>query len=92
MLVALGMLYMFREIFKLIDGGHKLSESLQHQKGGLKLMMVLVVISYMLASLINFLYGHYSGIMDLFQRWLCYPILAIIVELPNILVIYVIHW
>lgn len=93
MLLSIAMLFMFYDIFKLIDGGHKLSDSLQGQKAGLKLMMLLVLISYLLASLINFFYGEYRDFgMNWFARWLCYPIVAIIIELPNMLVIYVIHW
>ncbi len=30
--------------------------------------------------------------MSLFKKWLIYPILALLVELPNMLVIYMIHW
>lgn len=30
--------------------------------------------------------------MDLFWRWLMYPLTAIFIELPNMLVIYIIHW
>ena len=83
---------MFNELFRLINSGHKLSECLQHQKGGLKLMIWLVIVSYVLSALVFFLYGHYRIWIGLFNRWLIYPILAIIIELPNMLVIYVIHW
>lgn len=92
LLIAFALLYMFRELFRLINSGHKLSENLQHQKGGLKMMIWLVIVSYVLSALVFFLYGHFRLWIALFDRWLIYPILAIIIELPNMLVIYIIHW
>jgi len=92
LLIAFALLLMFNELFRLINSGHKLSESLQHQKGGLKMMICLVIVSYVISALVFFLYGRWRNWISLFDRWLIYPVLAIIIELPNMLVIYIIHW
>lgn len=94
LLICLAMLIMFYELFRLINGGHQLSESLQHQKGGLKMMMILVGVSYFISAMIFFFYGRYRLLpyLTLFRRWMIYPTLAIVIELPNMLVIYIIHW
>lgn len=57
-------------------------------------MMWLVAYSYFLSAMIFYFYGnyHYVPAFDWFFRWLTYPILAIIIELPNMMVIYYIHW
>lgn len=55
-------------------------------------MMGLVIFSYFFAGIINLFYGRYRKVFPIFIRTLSYPILAIIVELPNMLVIYIIHW
>ena len=55
-------------------------------------MMVLVIISYLIAGAINLFYGSYRDLFNLFFRTLSYPILEIIIELPNMMVIYYIHW
>ena len=57
-------------------------------------MIWMVIISYMLAGIINLFYGRYYEISDIkfFVRAMVYPITAIIIELPNILVMYLIHW
>lgn len=92
LLIGMAILVMFWELFRLIDTEHRLSESLQHQKGGLKTMVTLVFISYFLGAGILYCYGQMQESMSLFQKWLIYPILALLVELPNMLVIYMIHW
>jgi hypothetical protein len=79
MILALCMLFVFRKMFALIDSGHKLSETLQHQKHGLRLMMVLVVISYFVAALINYFYGLYRKEIDIFWRWLLYELVGIVI-------------
>ena len=56
------------------------------------MMLLLVIVSYVVSALIFFPYGYYRNKIDLFWRWLIYPILAIIIELLNMLVIYIIHW
>lgn len=56
------------------------------------MMIVLVIISYLLSAFIFVFYGHYYIVVNLFERWLIYPILAILIEMPNMLVIYIIHW
>jgi uncharacterized membrane protein len=56
------------------------------------MMIVLVIISYLLSAFIFVFYGHYYKFVNLFERWLIYPILAILIEMPNMLVIYIIHW
>lgn len=55
-------------------------------------MMAFVFLSYFCASLVNFGYGAYRNSLDLFTRWLLYPITAILLEIPNMAAIYVIHW
>ena len=55
-------------------------------------MMVFVFLSYFCASLVNFVYGSYYLIFNLFTRWLLYPISAILLEIPNMAAIYAIHW
>jgi hypothetical protein len=55
-------------------------------------MMALVFISYLIASFVFFFYGSYRKKFKLFTRWFVYPILAMVIELPNMLVIYIIHW
>lgn len=55
-------------------------------------MMILVGVSYFVSAMIFYFYGMYRGAFTLFQRWMIYPTLAIVIELPNMLVIYVIHW
>jgi hypothetical protein len=57
-------------------------------------MMGLIMLSYFIGAIINFFYGRYYSLfnMGLFSRAFIYPILAIIVELPNMLLIYIIHW
>lgn len=55
-------------------------------------MSLLVFVSYLIGSLIFFFYGRYRSVFGLETRWLVYPILAIVVELPNMLVIYIIHY
>ena len=92
LLIGLGLIFMFYGLFKQIDSGHKLSETLQHQKGGLKLMVALVIISYLISALVIYPYGRYRNFVNIFIRWLVYPILAILIELPNMLAIYIIHW
>lgn len=93
-IIAIALLFQFWFIFRLIDSAATLSAGLQRQKPGLKLMMVIVIVSYMLAGIINLFYGHYYNVNDLrwFTRAIIYPITAIILELPNILVMYLIHW
>jgi hypothetical protein len=55
-------------------------------------MMLVVIVSYVLAGIFNLLYGHYDKLISTFGRAIVYPITAIILELPNILVMYLIHW
>jgi len=55
-------------------------------------MMALVVVSYILAALVFFYYGHYSDLMTLFAKYFLYPITILLLELPNMLIVYVIHW
>ena len=57
LLIGMAILVMFWELFRLIDTEHRLSESLQHQKGGLKTMVTLVFISYFLGAGILYCYG-----------------------------------
>lgn len=91
--LSVALLLMFWNIFRLINNSNKLSESLQTQKGGLKLMMGIVILSYVLAGLINLFYGQYYKFgFSMFFKGVVYPITAIIVELPNIMVMYAIHW
>lgn len=94
MIIGIAMLVMFYFLFQLIKAGEKLSEGLQHQKKGLKLMMVLVVVSYIVVALVFFFYGRYGKIfgLSLFARWIIYPITILVLELPNMLIVYVIHW
>jgi hypothetical protein len=92
MLIAVSILLNYWLLLRLIDSGHQLSQVLQNQKSGLKLMSLLVFISYFLCSIMFFFYGDYRRFMSLYARWLIYPILAILIELPNMLIIYVIHW
>ena len=93
---------MFYVLFALIDAPQdtqmeqrfKLSDKLQQQKKGLKMMMWLVLVSYFLSAVIFYFYGSYHDLEFLtwFKRWMAYPLLAIVIELPNMLVIYIIHW
>jgi len=92
MVIGIAMLVMFYLLFNLIKAGEKLSDGLQQQKSGLQLMMALVVISYILAALLFFFYGSYHKKFGLFIRWLIYPITILLLELPNMLIVYVIHW
>lgn len=55
-------------------------------------MMALVVISYILAALVFFYYGHYSNFLSLFAKYILFPITILLLELPNMLIVYVIHW
>jgi hypothetical protein len=57
-------------------------------------MMLVVIVSYALAGIFNLFYGQYYKIntISTFVRAILYPITAIILELPNILVMYLIHW
>lgn len=55
-------------------------------------MMGLVMISYILAGLVFYFYGLYYHILNLFERWFIYPITILVLELPNMLIVYVIHW
>ena len=55
-------------------------------------MVILVIVSYLVSAIVFYPYGYYRNYFHTFWRWLIYPILAIIIELPNMLVIYVIHW
>ena len=55
-------------------------------------MMGIVILSYVLAGLINLFYGEYYKIISVFGRAIVYPITALLVELPNIMVMYIIHW
>ena len=55
-------------------------------------MMALVVVSYILAALVFFYYGHYSNFLSLFAKYILYPITILLLELPNMLIVYVIHW
>jgi len=57
-------------------------------------MMLVVIVSYALAGIFNLFYGRYYSIFKIktFARAILYPITAIILELPNILVMYLIHW
>lgn len=55
-------------------------------------MMALVVISYILAGFVFYFYGSYYLVLSLFARWFIYPITALVLELPNMLIVYVIHW
>lgn len=55
-------------------------------------MSLLVFVSYLVGALIFFFYGRYRNVFSLNFRWLFYPLLAIVVELPNMLVVYVIHY
>jgi hypothetical protein len=56
-------------------------------------MMLVVIVSYVLAGIFNLLYGHYDKLnISTFRKAIAYPITAIILELPNILVMYLIHW
>jgi len=88
------LLILFWIIFRLIDDGKRLSESLQHQKTGLKLMMCIVILSYVIAGIIYLFYGQYYKLegVTTFVRAIIYPITVIIIELPNIMVMYIIHW
>ncbi len=56
------------------------------------MMIVLVIISYVVSAIVFFMYGHYYTWINLFERWLIYPVLAIFIEMPNMLVIYLIHY
>lgn len=55
-------------------------------------MMLIVMLSYALAGLINLFYGHWYEVISAFSRFIVYPITAIIIEVPNIMVMYIIHW
>ena len=57
-------------------------------------MMALVCVSYFISAMVFYFYGNYRNakIFDWYTRWLMYPFLALVIELPNMLVIYVIHW
>ena len=94
MCLFFALIYMFYELFKLIGSGHNLSKTLQHQKPGLQMMMALVCISYLLSAIIFAFYGTYrqASWLSWYKRWLIYPCLVIVIELPNMLVIYIIHW
>ena len=87
----ISMLLMFKKLFSLLDSDNALSATLQHQKQGLRQIRFLVVISYFFAAIIQFFYGNLNWI-PIFYKWLLYPLLSIIIELPNILVLYIIHW
>ena len=52
-------------------------------------MMGLVLVSYFLSAIIFYFYGNYYhvGFITWFIRWMAYPLLAIVIELPNMLVI-----
>lgn len=57
------------------------------------MMMYLVGVSYFISALIFYFYGNYRYLgINWFARWIIYPLLAIVIELPNMLVIYIIHW
>jgi hypothetical protein len=102
MLIFFALLYMFYVLFGLINSNmcdersakFKLAQKLSAQKDGLTKMLWLVSVSYFLSSLIFYFYGNYRkvDIFTWFVRWLAYPIMAIIIELPNMMVIYYIHW
>ena len=57
-------------------------------------MTGIVIVSYAVAGLINLFYGRYHDLnhMQWFTRAMVYPVTAIILELPNILVMYWIHY
>jgi ABC-type arginine transport system permease subunit len=56
-------------------------------------MLVICIISYMLAGIINLFYGHYRDYgFNWFLRASLYFVTAIIFEVPNILCMYIIHW
>lgn len=55
-------------------------------------MVMLVIVSYLVSAVVFYPYGYYRNKFGTFTRWLIYPILVIIIELPNMLVIYIIHW
>lgn len=92
--ISLVMVFIFRQIMTIINNESKLSETMLEQKSGLRLMMVFVFLSYFCCSAVNFGYGYYrnSDFFDLFTRWLLYPFTSILLEVPNVLAVYVIHW
>lgn len=90
--ISVAMAFMFWKIMRLIDDEGKLSETMRDQKSGLIIMMIFVFLSYFCASLVNFGYGNYRQFMSLYTRWLLYPFAAILLEIPNMMVVYVIHW
>lgn len=65
LLLSTALVLMFWRIFTLINNGHRLSQELQHQKGGLKLMMGIIILSYFFAGIINLFYGQYTTLFGL---------------------------
>lgn len=62
MVIAVALLAMYCVLFNLIKHENKLSQTLQHQQNALRLMIFIVIISYLFAGALNFGYGHYYQI------------------------------
>ena len=55
-------------------------------------MLIVCIVSYFVAGCINLFYGRYGSFgLNWFQRAMIYPVTAIFFELPNILLMYVVH-
>lgn len=65
-MLAIAILYLYWHLLAQIDSGHKLTEILQGQKFGLKLMSFLVFVSYLIGSLIFFFYGRYRDLFTIY--------------------------
>jgi ABC-type arginine transport system permease subunit len=55
-------------------------------------MMITVILSYLLAGVIDLFYGHYNADSTWFMRSEAYAVVTLIFEVPDILFMYIIHY
>ena len=91
MAIAVLMIVVLRRLLRLIDNETNLSQAVRQQRSGLRLMLIFVVISYMGNGLVNLGMGHYELVLNTYWRWICYPLLTILLNMPNVLLIYIVH-
>ena len=93
LLIAVVMLYVLWLLLTTIKrAGNLLSNQLKQERDVLIFLVVVIIISYFFGSVFNFIYGEYHIMFGLVFRWILYPVAAILIEIPNMLLIYIIHW
>lgn len=83
----------FYILAKLLKHSKNLSSVLQNQRKELTIFWVTIAFGYGLRTIIQFLYGHYYlFIKQFFWRWMLYFITCPLLDIPNILYVFFVHY